>query len=82
MENSFENVAENIADFAEANSHQSYFFSCFNNAGGPGDEDEEKGEGEGEGNDDENPVLDPNIVHSPVPPQTGGKPPSAKPFSL
>ena len=77
MENSFDNLVDNIA-FEEAD-----FFSDVTYAAGPGDEDEEKGEPEeeenNEGNESENPPLDPTIVHSPVPTQSGGKPPTTEP---
>ena len=41
------------------------------------EEDEDEEDDEEKGNDDSNendPPLDDNVVHSPLPPQTGGKP--------
>jgi hypothetical protein len=76
MENSIDNLTEN-ACFAESGNQQSDFFSGYFNAASPGDEDEENSESEDAGNESENPPLDPSIVHSPVPTQTGGRPPGA-----
>ena len=78
MENSINYSAESNADFAVIENQESDFNTQSLNLPGPGDEDEEEGAEESQeaGNDDDNPPVDPDIVHSPVPPQTGGKPKS------
>jgi len=85
MENSNENFAESIAgmalpEYIEADDH-----STVDSQAGPGDEDEEEepameeggeeaGQEAAEGADEDSPPLDGDVVHSPVPPQTGGSP--------
>lgn len=73
MENSIGNFSENTTGFAESENQLLDFFPDAVNLAGPGDE--ETDEGEPEVSDEDAPPLDPTIVHSPVPPQTGGKPP-------
>jgi hypothetical protein len=78
MENSFSNSGEGMVDTMLLEDQQLDFFAQNFNQTGPGDEEEEGSEAEEEGEDkgsnDEDPPLDEEIVHSPVPLQTGGKP--------
>ncbi len=75
MENSSNNFEENMAQnslsgmqHADADLHAADF-------AGPGDEDEE--EESVEEPEDDNPPLDEDVVHSPVPTQSGGRPETA-----
>jgi hypothetical protein len=75
MENSSNNFEENMTQNSlldeqvpDSDLHAAHF-------DGPGDEDEEE-EG-GEEMEDDNPPLDEDVVHSPVPTQSGGRPEAA-----
>jgi len=74
MENSSNNLTEKGAeDTFSTDEHFNLAEQSF--AGfGPDDEDEEPGEEEEQ---DDNPPLDDEIVHSPVPTQSGGRPETA-----
>ena len=71
MENSSNNFAENSAEDTFSTDQQFDFIEQASFATGPDDEDEEPAEEEEQ---DDNPPLDDEIVHSPVPTQSGGKP--------
>lgn len=82
MENSFNNSEEEVAYTTMLHASEQGIDSQYVNDPGPEDEDEEDTEME-EGfeeeetsNGDDNPPLDEDIVHSPVPTQTGGRPKS------
>ena len=75
MENSSNNFAENIAEDAFLMLQDSGLDLPSSNFSGPDDDEEEDG-GEEEGQED-NPPLDEDIVHSPVPTQSGGRPETA-----
>jgi len=76
---------EGIAD-ALFETQQSNAYMPAVNSAGPGDEDEEEDEEEndddkgkssddkGKSSDDNDPPIDEEVVHSPLSPQTGGKP--------
>ncbi len=78
-----DNFAESIADPTMLEARPLDFnFQIFSSAapGDGDDENEEVDENDNEsgdasqGSDDDNPPLDKDVVHSPVTPQTGGKP--------
>lgn len=75
--------AESVAEFTTSEAQHVHFNLQALNSTGPGDDDEEDDEKENEteeddnkskGSDDDNPQLDKDVVHSPVTPQSGGKP--------
>ncbi len=73
--------AESVAEFTTSEAQHVYFNPQAFDSTGPGDDDEEEGEKETEededkskGSDDDNPPLDKDVVHSPLNPQSGGKP--------
>lgn len=71
MKISMDYFSESNADLAEMLMAPVSEFSF----AGPDDEEEtEEEEESSEGESEEEPALDPDIVHSPVTPQTGGKP--------
>lgn len=80
MENSLSNSVEGMVDAMQLEDYQWELSFQDLALSGPGDEDEDESEEEGEedggsgGNNDEDPPLDEDIVHSPVPLQSGGKP--------
>lgn len=82
MENTSTNFVESIADPIALEAQHLNFNLLSVSATEPEDEDEDDNEKEEEseggdrskGSDDDNPPLDKDIVHSPLPPQTGGKP--------
>jgi hypothetical protein len=78
MENTSSYFTGNRCDFVLLEDHQSNFDLQVMNYSGPDDKDENENEDEGEDSNevsgDDNPPLDDNVVHSPVLPQTGGKP--------
>jgi hypothetical protein len=71
METSINDFAENITDVATLETG-SDFYSYPTNSPDPEDEggDEEEGEDSSKGSEDD-PPLDEEVVHSPVPPKTG-----------
>lgn len=77
MENTTNNYVESKADLTTFEDHQSNFNLQAMNSSSPNEEDEnedeDKGEDSNEGSEDSDPPLDDNVVHSPVPPQTGGR---------
>ncbi|MEO6720215.1 MAG: hypothetical protein ABIN67_07600 [Ferruginibacter sp.] len=77
MENSSNNFAADMACITELENYDSVFNTPFADSPGPDDEDEEEGEeaeqSEEVTNDDDNPPMDNEIVHSPVTTQNGGR---------
>ena len=71
MENSSNNLTGNSAEDTFSTDQQINFAEQSFFTSGPDDEDEEPAEEEEQ---DDNPPLDDEIVHSPVPTQSGGKP--------
>ncbi len=76
MENPFDYLSEDVGDFTQLSSNNEGFFYQSDYTPGPGEEDEPEEEPVDDEGGDDSPPIDPNIVHSPVPPQTGGKPKS------
>ena len=76
MENSSNNFAENFAEDAFLSARDTGIDLPTSNFSDPDDEEEEEGGGEEEAQED-NPPLDEEIVHSPVPTQSGGRPETA-----
>ncbi len=84
MENTSKDFAESVADATTLETQHSNFNLLAVSSTEPEDEDEDEDDNEKEdeseggdkskGSDDDNPPLDKDIVHSPLPPQTGGKP--------
>ena len=74
MENSSNNLAENSVEDTFSTDQQFDFIEQASFASGPHDEDEEPAE---EAEQDDNPPLDDEVVHSPVPTQSGGRPETA-----
>ena len=77
MENSSNNLAENSVEDTFSTDQQFDFVEQTSFASGPDDEEEEEEPAEEEEQDD-NPPLDDEIVHSPVPTQSGGRPETAQ----
>lgn len=71
MENSSNYFAVDMTEDAILSVQDSSFDLAPVNFSGPDDEEEEE---EGEEEQDDNPPLDEEIVHSPVPTQSGGRP--------
>lgn len=67
---------ENITYAADFETDQSNFYMSFSDFPGPDDEDEEEGDDDSGAGDDD-PPIDDDVVHSPAPPQTGGRPKKA-----
>lgn len=80
MENSSINFAENIAEDALSEDQYSAFYTEAVDPKEPGDDEEEEEqdqdqeEDKGQSGEDDNPPLDPDVVHSPVTTQSGGMP--------
>lgn len=84
METTFNNF-ETVTDSILFEDQQSDFaIQTFNSPGGEGEDEESDDDNEdesnagnedqGKGSDEDNPPLDEDVVHSPLPTQTGGKP--------
>jgi len=75
METTINDLAENITDVVTSETMDSDFYLHAANFPGPDEEDgdEEEGEDSSEGSEDD-PPLDAGVVHSPLPPKSGGKP--------
>jgi hypothetical protein len=75
MENSGINFEENMEDVLVEDQPSNFNPQGFSTPGPKGDEDEDEDEkGNNEGGDEEEPAIDPDIVHSPVPTDPGPGP--------
>ena len=80
MQNTTNDYAESTTDAALLEMEQSELYVYAMNSPGPEDENEDDDEDEndnsdkGKGSTDDDPPIDEDVVHSPLPPQTGGKP--------
>ena len=64
---------ENMTDAAVVETEQSNLYMHIAEFPGPDDEDEGDDSSDTSA-DDDNPPIDDDVVHSPAPPQTGGRP--------